>query len=134
MPLQVTSLYAALLGIVGIVLWALVGRARGPANVSLGDGGDAALLEAMRRHLNWAENVPFIVVLFAIIEVNGGSRTWLHVLGATLVVARIIHPFGLDAHFAMKWQRMVGAGGTFLVMIAAVATLLWQSVAAYPPV
>lgn len=127
MTLPATSLYAALLGIIGVVLWAMVGPARRRANVSLGDGGDAALIEAVRRHMNWVESVPFIVLLFALIEINGGSRTWLHVLGATLVVARIIHPFGISAGVSAKWQRMVGAGVTFLIMIAAVATLAWQS-------
>lgn len=134
MPLQVTSLYAALLGLIGIVLWALVGRARGRASVSLGDGGDTALIEAIRRHMNWAENVPFILLLFALIETNGGSHTWLHVMGVALVVARIIHPFGLSASTMMKWQRMAGAGLTFWIMIAAVATLGWQSIGAFRPV
>lgn len=128
MPLQVTSLYAALVGLIGIALWALVGRARGRAAVSLGDGGDAALNEAIRRHMNWAENVPFILLLFALIEINGGSRTWLHVLGVALVAARVVHPFGLSASTMTTWPRMVGAGLTFWIMIAAVATLGWQSI------
>lgn len=126
MPLQVTSHYATLLGCIGIVLWALVGHARGKAGVSLGDGGDVALTEAIRRHMNWVENVPFILLLFAIIELNGGSRTWLHVLGSALVLARIVHPFGLSLTQMTKWQRIVGAGLTFWVKIAAVLTLAWQ--------
>lgn len=133
MPLQVTSLYAAMLGLIGIVLWALVGRARGRAGVSLGDGGDVLLTEAIRRHMNWVENVPFILLLFALIEINGGSRTWLHVLGAALVLARVVHPFGLSVAEMVRWQRIVGAGLTFWVMIAAVLTLAWQVIGSYWP-
>lgn len=126
MALQVTALYAGLLGLIGIVLWALVGPVRGRTNVSLGDGGNKDLIEANRRHMNWVENVPFILVLFAIIELNGGSRIWLHVMGAVLVASRVVHPFGISAGTIVKWPRIVGAAGTFFVTIAATLTVLWQ--------
>lgn len=127
MQLHVTALYAGLLGLIGIVLWALVGRTRGRTNVSLGDGGNTAQIEANRRHMNWVENVPFILVLFAIIEINGGSRAWLHAMGIALVVSRIVHPFGISAASIMKWPRIAGAAGTFWVTIAATVTVLWQA-------
>lgn len=127
MLLQVTALYAGLLGAIGIVLWGLVGPARGRANVSLGDGGDRALMEAGRRHMNWVESTPFILVLFAIIEINGGSRTWLHAMGTVLVAARLLHPFGIDAARMQLWPRIVGAGATFFVTIAATITVLLQA-------
>lgn len=129
MPLQVTALYAGLLGAVGIVLLALVGPARRRAGASLGDAGDKALTEAIRRHMNWVENVPFILVLLAIIEINGGPKAWLHVLGGVLVAARILHPFGIDAGRMMRWPRVIGAGATILVTIAAIVTVLWQALA-----
>ena len=127
MQLQVTALYAGLLGVVGIVLWALVGRTRGRTNVSLGDGGNRDQIEAVRRHMNWVENVPFILMLFAIVEINGGSRTWLHAMGVVLVLSRVAHPFGISTATIMKWPRIAGAAGTFWVTIAATATVLWQA-------
>ncbi len=126
MPLQVTALYAGLLGVIGIILWALIGQVRGRTNVSLGDGNRPDLIEANRRHMNWVENVPFILVLFAIIELNGGSKTWLHAMGLVLVVARILHPFGIDAGKMVMWQRIAGSAATFFVTIAATITVLWQ--------
>ncbi len=126
MALHVTALYAALLGVIGLLLGGLVGRARGQTNISLGDGGKRELIDANRRHMNWVENVPFILVLFAIIELNGGSRPWLHIMGVTLLAARIIHPFGIDAEVMMKPQRIVGAAATAIVMACAIGTLLWQ--------
>ncbi len=128
MPLHVTALYAGLLGAIGLVLWALVGPIRGRTNISLNDGGNKELIEATRRHMNWVESVPFILVLFAIIELNGGSRTWLHAMGLALVASRILHPFGIDAVTMRLWPRIVGAAGTFFVAIAAVVTVLWQYV------
>lgn len=126
MALHVTALYAALQGLIGLVLLNRVGQLRGRTNISLGDGGKRELIEADRRHMNWVENVPFILVLFAIIELNGGSRTWLHVMGVTLLAARLIHPFGIDAEKMMLPQRIVGAGGTVIVTACAIGTLLWQ--------
>jgi uncharacterized membrane protein YecN with MAPEG domain len=129
MPLQVTALYAGLLGIIGIVLWGLVGRARVKAKISLNDGGIKPLVEANRRHMNWVENVPFILLLMAVAELNGGAKTWLHVMGGVLLISRLIHPFGICADNMMVWQRLVGATGTAIVAVAAIVTVLWQLVA-----
>ncbi len=126
MALQVTALYAGLLGIIGLVLWGLVGRARSQTTVSLGDGGVKPLMEANRRHMNWVENVPFVLLLIAIAELNGGGKTWIHVMGVVLLIARLIHPFGISADNMKMWQRGVGAGGTGLVGLAAIVTVLWQ--------
>ena len=128
MPLQVTALYAGLLCALGLVLAGMVGRIRGNANISLGNGGNRELIEADRRHMNWVEYVPFILLLLAIFELNGGSRTWLHVMGATLLIARVCHPLGISTTRMMMWQRMVGAGGTMLVAAAAIVSVLWQYV------
>ena len=131
MLLQVTALYAALLGIVGLILMGLVGWTRGKAKISLNDGNVKPLIEANRRHMNWVENVPFILLLMAIAELNGASKTWLHVMGGVLLISRIIHPFGIhaDNDKIMTWQRNGGTTGTMFVGLAAIVTLLWQFIA-----
>jgi uncharacterized membrane protein YecN with MAPEG domain len=126
MVLQVTALYAALLGLIGIVLAGMVGQARGKAKIAVNDGGDRRIIIANRRHLNWVEYVPYIVILLAIIELNGGSKTWLHVMGGALLVSRLVHPFGIDPDKMDTPARIIGAGLTFLVWLAASVTLLWQ--------
>jgi uncharacterized protein len=126
MTVSVTLLYACLVGLVGLILGGLAGRTRSEANVSLGDGGRKDLLEAMRRQANWVENVPYAIILMALIEFNGANKTWLHVLGLILLASRIVHPFGLDADVMLKPARLVGAAGTFLVTLAAILTGLWQ--------
>ena len=95
MPVPVTTLYAALLACVGVVLQQLAGRERLRANVSLGDGGDPRLLVAMRRQANFVEQVPLALLLLALIELNGASQAWLHGLGLLLFASRIVHPLGL---------------------------------------
>jgi uncharacterized protein len=127
MPILTTSLYAALLAIVCIVLAGMVGSLRGKKKtISLGDGGDPDLLVAMRRHLNFVEYVPLALLLIALVELNGGSKTLIHALGAILLAARIIHPFGIDANDMRKMPRFIGAFATIAVTLIAAGTLLWQ--------
>lgn len=129
MPVPITALYAALLGIVTLVLQMLVGRERLETDVSLYDGGHESLAVAIRRHANFTEHVPFALLLLALIELNGAPAGWLHALGAALLVARIIHPFGLRFHESRVPARFVGALATTLVTLLAIATALYQVLA-----
>ena len=126
---SVTLLYAALLGLVGFVLIFMVGQARGHAKVSLNDGNDKALTEAVRRHANWAETVPYVLILMTLVEINGAPKPWLHGLGLVLLASRIVHPFGIDAAAMMKPARVVGMAGTLIVMLALIGIALFQVVA-----
>jgi uncharacterized protein len=126
MSLPITSLYAAPLALVYVALMGAVGYARSKTTVALGDGGDRGLVEASRRHMNFVENVPLALLLIALVELNGGSSTWVHVLGGVLLVARLVHPFGITNQTATTIPRGAGATGTLFVIAAAAITLLWQ--------
>ena len=130
MIIPITALYAALLVAVFVVLSVRIGLARGKTGISMLDGGNAQVLVDMRRHGNFIEHVPLLLVLMAIIEVNEGSAVFLHVVGIALVVCRIAHPFGLRHDRAQTPMRMLGAGGTFLVTIALGLGVLWQGLSA----
>lgn len=125
--LPVTALYAALLLAVYLTLSALVGRQRGRAEVSILHGDDMDLAVAIRRHGNFVEYVPFALVLMALIEANGGSALFLHIVGGLLLVCRIAHPFGLQHDKGATPLRAIGAGGTLLLLLALGAMALWQS-------
>jgi uncharacterized membrane protein YecN with MAPEG domain len=121
----ISGLYAALQAFVAVALVTPVGQLRNKTGVSLGDGGNPALSVAIRRHANWTEHVPIALLLIALLELNGGSPGLLHGLGAGLLVARILHPFGLKADNMKVPLRGIGAAGTLLVtLIAAIALLL----------
>ena len=117
--LTITALYAGLLGLVSLGLAMSAGRLRGATKISVGDGGDPDLLLAMRRHANFVEYVPMALILLGALELNAVSPTALHVLGATLVVARIAHATGLRSDTIQGTGRLVGAMGTMLVSIVA---------------
>ncbi len=126
MLVLVTSLYAALLGAIYFVLFAMVGRLRGQTGISLGIGENDALMLANRRHMNFVENAPLALLLILMVELNGATTAYLHALGAVLTISRIVHPFGLRIDKMNTAARVIGAGGTALAILACIVTLLWQ--------
>jgi len=124
-PVPITGLYAALQAFVAVALIVPIGRLRAKHGVSIHAGGHPDLDVAIRRHANWTEHVPFALLLIGLLELNGGSAGLLHGLGASLLVARIVHPLGLKADTMRSPLRGIGALGTLLVtVIAAIALLL----------
>ena len=110
----ITSLYAGLLALIFLALSARVVAVRG--RVSLGDGGDPEVLRRMRGHANFAEYVPLILVMMAMLEYQQIAAWQLHAIGATLVFARVIH--GIALSFTKKWffGRFFGTVLTFTLL------------------
>ncbi len=122
-----TALYAAILGLIyfALSIWVVMGR--GQYRVLHGDGGKAPLNRRIRAHANFAEYVPLILVLAALVEAGGGSATRIHALLAPLTVARILHPIGMVAKENSVQQysfRAPGAVITLVVLVAASVMLL----------
>ncbi len=124
--LVTTGLYAALLGLLSLYLGGTVGNLRGKKKIPMGDGGDADIIVANRRHMNFVENVPIALILMALVEINGAPSMWIHFLGLPLLAARIVHPFGIKID-RMTAARGIGAGVTALVILASAGILLWQA-------
>jgi hypothetical protein len=121
----ITALYAALQALIAIGLVVPVGQLRAKTNVSLGAAGNPQLETAIRRHANWTEHVPIALLLMALLELNGAGAGLLHGLGATLFVARILHPLGLDPTTMRRPLRGIGAILTMgVTLVAAIALLL----------
>jgi uncharacterized protein len=108
MSLSITTLYALPLIAIWLVLWFAVTSSRPGYKVSIGDGGNSELLLKMRRHGNFIEWVPFLLILMILAEAQGTTSTWMHAAGALLVLGRIIHPFGLKADNGNHPLRFVG--------------------------
>jgi len=125
-----TALYAGILALIAIVLANRAGMTRAKLQIPLGDGGNKDLIAAIRRHANFVEFVPLIVVMMAIVELNGAPKWWVHALGAPLVAARIVHPLGISTEQMSSPLRMIGSLVTALVTVACALLLLWQAFAA----
>lgn len=122
----ITPLYAALLGLVLLVLSGRVIASVRGKGVGLGDGGDQGNLVIIRSHANFVEYVPMILILIAFAEAGGASDAWIHGLGGTLLVGRILHPFGMSASPDPKPARFIGTLATLLVLLTVSILLLTQ--------
>lgn len=109
--MTVTPIYAGILAILYFVLSMRVVAVRG--RVSLGDGGDPLVLRRMRGHANFAEYVPFILVMMGMLELSHFSAYFLHGAGITLVAARLLHGYALSFTEKFKFGRFWGTFLTF---------------------
>jgi hypothetical protein len=123
-----TAIYAGILALISIVLANRAGMTRARLRIPLGDGGNNELIGAIRRHANFVEYVPLIVVMMAMIEINGAHKWWIHTLGVAIVVARIIHPLGISTEQMSSPLRMIGSMMTAAVTVACAGLLLWQGI------
>ena len=117
MTLSITGLYASLLGFLYIGLAINTIRLRKKFKIGINDGGNKDLAKAIRVHGNFAEYVPIALILLASYELNGASAMMLHVLGAALVVGRVLHVIGLTKTIGLSIQRQVGMLSTFFVIL-----------------
>jgi hypothetical protein len=121
----VTTLYAGILGLIGIGLAIACGRIRGKSHISIGDGGNLEMMTAMRRQANFIEVVPLALILIGLLEMNGVGSGAIHGLGAGLVVVRLCHAFGFRADGRFAPLRAIGAGGSTLILVI---TSIWAIV------
>jgi uncharacterized protein len=106
------SLAAAAL-LVNLWLGMRISRLRMSEKVLHGDGGNPLIAQRMRAQLNFAENVPLIVLLVAAVELAGRGGLWLQVVGGIFIVGRVAHALGMDANKPHK-ARVAGVLITIL--------------------
>lgn len=125
--MNITMIYAGLLALWFLVLSAKVIQGRtGPKGPNLGDGGDADMLRLIRGHANFAEYVPLILVMMAMLEYSGASDLLMHLLGATLLVARGLHGYALSFSAHFKFGRFWGTALTLLLLLVCGSLCLWN--------
>lgn len=125
MGAPITSIYAALCGILMIALAMRVSLARRRFRVGIGSGGHEPLERAIRVHANFIEFVPLALILMLLAELGGVTGWLMHVFGITLVVSRLLHAWGLTQSGGESFGRMYGSLGTWaLILVLAVLILL----------
>ena len=108
----ITLFYAGFLGLLGVglanqVLWARINADRLP---------DWKPETTFRVQGNFIEYVPLAIALLYLVEVSGVSQTMIHILGATLVISRLAHAWGLSTNPGATYARLIGAQMTFLLL------------------
>ncbi|HEY0132097.1 MAG TPA: MAPEG family protein [Allosphingosinicella sp.] len=96
MILPITLTIAGAAALLNIWLARRVGQMRLAHKVSIGDGGNEALIARMRAQANFIEYTPFVLILIGLIELAEGSKLWLWIVGVVYVLGRIAHGFGMD--------------------------------------
>jgi len=123
--LNITSIYAACLGIVLFILSINVIRLRWKHKVGLGEGKDnKELRTGIRMHANFTEYTPMILVLLALAEISGSSDLMLHIVGGSLLLGRILHPIGLFLSLGTSAPRALGMVFTFAALLVSSIKLL----------
>ncbi|MBN9525273.1 MAG: MAPEG family protein [Alphaproteobacteria bacterium] len=107
-PVATTALYGGILGLIYLVLTINVIRYRFTLKVDLGDGGQEPLNLAIRAHANFAEYVPLILLLIGLCEALLTRQLIIHLLGGGLVLARVLHGWGLARSGGGSPGRMIG--------------------------
>lgn len=123
---MITMLYASLLALIFLGLTVYVARGRFKYRIGLGDGGNEAMAQRIRVHANFAEYVPFALLLVFFVESARYPALLVHVLGTVLVIARILHVAGLSSSVGKSFGRLYGTLLTLLVMLAASLLCLWM--------
>jgi hypothetical protein len=127
MSVTISTIYAAILGLLFVPFTFYVGSYRVKHKILLLDGGDKELARRIRAQGNFVETVPLAVILIVLMELNGASDTWLHSLGVVLVVARVMHYLTIATNPANTVPRALGMVGTLGVYLAAAGWLLVSS-------
>lgn len=126
--LPVTAFFAGIFGIMYVGLAVLVIRQRYKLRLSLGDGGDNGMLRVIRAHANFAEYIPFCLLLLGINELQHTSESFILGLGWLLLLGRFSHAYSL-VHLEPRAPgkfifRQIGMVSTFTVIICASVLLL----------
>lgn len=113
--MTITLVTAGAAALINLWLAIRTGAARRASGISIGDGGNDALIRRMRAHANYGESAPFIVILIALIEFTNGSSIWLWTASVLFLFGRIAHPLGMDG---LRLGRELGTTITFLLLLA----------------
>lgn len=89
--------------------------------IEVGDGGNERMQRRMRAHLNFAETAPILLILIALIEYTLGSSPWLWGAAIAFLVARVLHPIGMDGFMP---ARQLGMTLTLLLTLALAGTAI----------
>ena len=115
-PIPITAVFTGLLALmlVGISIRVTVLRAK--KKISFFDGGDKELGAAIRVQGNFIEYVPMALALMGLIEAMGAKHWVVYLFGILLVLARIVHAWGL--YSGVFQGRVIGTTTTWIVIAA----------------
>lgn len=116
MILPITLSAAAAAALLNIWLSIRVGMVRRTTGISVGDGGNEALIRRMRAQLNFIENAPVVLVMIGAIEMARTGNPCLMGGAAIFILGRVAHGIGMDGG-PLGFLRGVGTLTTMLTQL-----------------
>jgi len=127
MIVPVTAIFAAVTGLLLLVLSAHVVKYRLKYRKGMGVNDDRDFEAAVRAHANLVEYAPLGLIMLAIAELNGVSSQLIYWTGMALVVGRILHAFGMiNGRGGQHVARMIGMVLTWFAILVAALLLFWN--------
>ena len=123
----ITSLYAALLTAMLLVLSVRVIALRNRERVSIGTGQSESLLRATRVQGNFSEYVPIGLILMGLCEAQAVPGWQIHFFGALLLLGRISHFIGVSGAEKSLLPRIAGMIMTFTMLAVSALRLVFAA-------
>lgn len=128
--IPVTMVLAAACGLLLVGLAMRISMLRMRHKVAFGDGGNTALLRAIRVHANTAEHAPIFILLALAYELARGPTGFLVAVAAAFLLARIGFAAALLGR-GLHRLRMATALATYLAQAVLAAALLAAALGAW---
>lgn len=123
---MITPIYAALLAIIFVFLSISTIKLRRELKIPLGDGNNPKLTKIIRAHSNFAEYVPFALILIYMAEAQGANKLLIHLLGIALLIGRSLHAYGISQANENYKFRVSGMSMTFLSITVSAIYLIFS--------
>jgi uncharacterized membrane protein YecN with MAPEG domain len=124
LPVTATSVYAALLALLFLVLSIRVMSERRRSHVPFGEGTSETLKRRIRAQANFVEYAPITLILMALLELQGAGSFMLNVVGLLLLIGRVTHAWGIGRVPENLRLRIIGITLTILAILLSVIALL----------
>ena len=122
MAIPVTAALAAFCGLLLVALASRVSWLRFTLKIPFGDGGNPALMRAIRTHGNTTEHAPIFLLLALTWELSRGGGAFLAGVAVLFVASRLLFAAGVLGR-GLHVLRVIGASGTYVAQLLLAAGL-----------
>jgi uncharacterized membrane protein YecN with MAPEG domain len=114
---SVTIFYAGIFGLLLLVLSLNIFREWVHVAAGVRSEAEERWKRSERVQASFVEFVPMTLLLIFLIEAHGAPKEILHGLGIGLLVARVLHAYGMGTGKTANLFRVIGTQLTFLVLM-----------------
>jgi len=122
---EIVALYIGLCVLLMAFLKANCGRARVGSKVDYGAGDSDSMARAMRVQGNAVEDVPITLIGLLALATMQAPPLLLHIIGGTLVGARVLHAVGLGGKGGPSIGRILGTIGSLLCLLVTAGACIY---------